>query len=72
MRVIKALHFGGTTISFIDPGYTGSWPLIRMQIINSQVNTTLDLPTEFMDDMRHALRQAARITRQREKQMGRR
>lgn len=62
MKIIKILHFGGTTIEFIDTCAPSAFP-VRMRIVNSEINHTLELNTEMLDDLRHAMRQAARITR---------
>lgn len=71
MRVIKTLHFGGTTIRLIDPHDT--YPQSRMMLFevdSAKIHYTLELTTECMDDLRHALRQASKITRSLERQQG--
>lgn len=70
MRVIKRLHYGGTTIDFIDTCVRSAFP-VHMQIVNSKVNHTLALNTEILNDLRHALRQASKVARIRERDLHR-
>lgn len=65
-RVIETIHFGGTTIRFVDTSWRSTWPpMIRMEIYGDTYYH-VELATEQMTQLRHALRMACRITRARE------
>jgi len=56
----------------IDPHdtYPQSRPMMLFEVDSAKTHYTLELTTECMDDLRHALRQASKITRSLERQRG--
>lgn len=72
MRLFKRLHCGGMSVDFFDMCDPSSSYPVRMQVYSGNFEHTFDLDTAIADDLRHALRQASKITRAYDRQTGRR
>jgi hypothetical protein len=72
MRLFKRLHCGGMSVDFFETCDPSSSYPVRMQVFGGDFEHTFELSTEIADDLRHALRQASKITRAYDRQSGRR